>query len=1232
MSRGLAALLSVVMTLLLLILGFASLLLLTTAGARWLADWAMELEPRLTLTIDSGAIASGLVVSNLSWRDEAIDLSAIGAELDWSPGCLLAARVCLDRLALSGLQISVQPTASESESQLPAADVRLPVPVQLQLLQLNDARLTLPDAEIALRRLQTSGHFSGNTLTLEWLRAAGFDVTLAATAEPAPAAPVPTEDRPVRLPEIDLPFDLVVQNLLLEDADLQRADERFSIDTLAVSAALHGSQLVIQRVELAAEGLEAELAGRITLAGGYPLSLRLSADLATPDLPAPLRLSAGLEGSLEQLAVTAELVSPVALRAEAALQPLVAGLPFALTARWQQLAYPFAGAAVVLLRDGELKVTGDLVAYQGTLATLVEGEQLPTGDWHLRFAGDSDQLRIAQLDAATLDGTLKADGLLRWRGGLRWQARLIAQDLNPGVHWHDYPARLGGELEVHGQVEDNGVAFAATTPGIVGELRGYPLALYGTVSKSTDDSWSFDGLKLTSGRNRLEVAGRLEQSWAVQGGFELPEPGILLPELAGSASGRFTVRGALAEPDVSLEAQGRRLRYQDRRLAEIGLRLELRQLALEHSSLRWAASGLQLGEQRFGRIQGVLAGSRAGHELTLRAENGDYGGQLRLRGGLDDQLDWTGELLSATLKLPPRQQWTLSEPVALRWQQERSELFVAVHCWRQRDASLCLDQNAVLGQSGGVRLTLSGFRTNWLAAWLPEGLRWQASLNGRASASWQPDMPPSARVELSSNGGTILLEQEDADPLELVYQRLAAQLALERNMLDASLELASQRLGAGHVLVRTRLDSEPLPLEGEVALDGLQIGLLRAFLPDIQTLNGTVGANGLLTGTLQDPQFIGNFRLANGELAAANLPMTLNDIQLRADVSGSEAQLDGSFRSGDGSGRIAGAAGWGAETWRLNLAVDGEQLRFFYEPVADLQVSPNLKIQVEPQRVGVVGKVFVPRGKITLKELPEGAVAVSSDVVVINRAGTIAEERVPAAEWRVTTDIELALGNAVQIEGYGLEGRLAGNLRLRQRPGGVPEAIGELSVVDGRYQAYGQNLEIRQGQLLFSGPLKEPNLNVEAVRRADSVVAGLRIEGEPKQPQVTLFSEPGLPQEEILSYLIRGRPLGTEGVGSDQLLAQAAVSLGVFGGKGFASSLARELGVKDFEVGTAGEGQETQVELSGYITPDLLVRYGIGVFEPVNTLTLRYRISKSFFVEAVSGLESALDFFYEFEF
>lgn len=274
----------------------------------------------------------------------------------------------------------------------------------------------------------------------------------------------------------------------------------------------------------------------------------------------------------------------------------------------------------------------------------------------------------------------------------------------------------------------------------------------------------------------------------------------------------------------------------------------------------------------------------------------------------------------------------------------------------------------------------------------------------------------------------------------------------------------------------------------------------------------------------------------------------------------------------------------------------------------------------------------MPRGKITLKELPEGAVAVSSDVVVINRAGTIAEERVPAAAWRVTTDIELALGNAVQIEGYGLEGRLAGNLRLRQRPGGVPEAIGELSVVDGRYQAYGQNLEIRQGQLLFSGPLKEPNLNVEAVRRADSVVAGLRIEGEPKQPQVTLFSEPGLPQEEILSYLIRGRPLGTEGVGSDQLLAQAAVSLGVFGGKGFASSLARELGVKDFEVGTAGEGQETQVELSGYITPDLLVRYGIGVFEPVNTLTLRYRISKSFFVEAVSGLESALDFFYEFEF
>jgi translocation and assembly module TamB len=54
------------------------------------------------------------------------------------------------------------------------------------------------------------------------------------------------------------------------------------------------------------------------------------------------------------------------------------------------------------------------------------------------------------------------------------------------------------------------------------------------------------------------------------------------------------------------------------------------------------------------------------------------------------------------------------------------------------------------------------------------------------------------------------------------------------------------------------------------------------------------------------------------------------------------------------------------------------------------------------------------------------------------------------------------------------------------------------------------------------------------------------------------------------------------------------------------------------------------VQLSGYLTPDLYLRYGVSTFEKVNTFRLRYRLTPRFFVEAVSGVENAVDFLYSF--
>ncbi|MFX4335948.1 translocation/assembly module TamB domain-containing protein, partial [Acinetobacter baumannii] len=91
----------------------------------------------------------------------------------------------------------------------------------------------------------------------------------------------------------------------------------------------------------------------------------------------------------------------------------------------------------------------------------------------------------------------------------------------------------------------------------------------------------------------------------------------------------------------------------------------------------------------------------------------------------------------------------------------------------------------------------------------------------------------------------------------------------------------------------------------------------------------------------------------------------------------------------------------------------------------------------------------------------------------------------------------------------------------------------------------GQRLTIRRARLFFAGPIDQPYLDIEAIRRVDDVVAGLRLTGSAEQPTSAVFSEPAMSQEQALSYLVLGRPMST---GEDSnMLGEAALALGLAG-------------------------------------------------------------------------------------
>lgn len=210
--------------------------------------------------------------------------------------------------------------------------------------------------------------------------------------------------------------------------------------------------------------------------------------------------------------------------------------------------------------------------------------------------------------------------------------------------------------------------------------------------------------------------------------------------------------------------------------------------------------------------------------------------------------------------------------------------------------------------------------------------------------------------------------------------------------------------------------------------------------------------------------------------------------------------------------------------------------------------------------------------------------------------------------------------------------RWGGGINIRQEPSRPLAGNGQLVLNDGRFKAYGQNLIIKDGRILFSGPLDQPFLNIEAYRDPDTiedkVTVGVRVTGPASKPKITVYSEPQMAQSEQLSYLLRGKGLQTSGEdgGFNGLLVAGAVSQA----NGVVSSLGESLGMSDVALDTAGSGDNTQVTLSAYLLPGLQFQYGVGVFSPIAEFKLRYELMPRLYLQAMSGVAQAVDIFYRF--
>ena len=313
----------------------------------------------------------------------------------------------------------------------------------------------------------------------------------------------------------------------------------------------------------------------------------------------------------------------------------------------------------------------------------------------------------------------------------------------------------------------------------------------------------------------------------------------------------------------------------------------------------------------------------------------------------------------------------------------------------------------------------------------------------------------------------------------------------------------------------------------------------------------------------------------------------------------------------------------------MDVQLKGTEFEVARLPTVQAYVSPDLRLSADPKLAELTGSVHIPRAKVKLKELPVTAVKVSEDEVIVNaeQEGQSQKKRL-GPTMRMSVDV--SLGDDVSFDGFGLTTRIDGNLAVSGETGKPPRAQGTLSLKEGRYQAYGQDLKIQTGRLLFAGPIDNPGIDLTAVRELKDVTAGIVVGGTVKSIDSRVFAEPSMPEADAFSYLLTGRPL-SGGSGTDAAqLQQAAAALGLKRATVVTQQIQNMTGLDEVTVGSDGV-DETSLLLGKQITPDIFVRYALGLFEQSGKLIVDYRLTESVSVQAESGEQQGMDIIYKIE-
>ncbi|MDT7462045.1 autotransporter assembly complex protein TamB [Citrobacter koseri] len=1249
-----------VLIFILLLLGTVAFLVGTTTGLHLVFNAANRWVPGLEI----GQVTGGwrdLSLKNIRYDQPGVAVNAGEIHLAVKLGCLWDSSLCVNDLSLKDINVAIDskkmPPSEPVEEEEDSGPLNLstPYPITLSRVALSNINLKIDDTTVSVMDFTSGLNWQEKTLTLKPTSLQGLLIALPKVAEVAQEEvvepkidhPQPDEkplgetlkdlfSKPV-LPEmadVHLPLNLNIEEFKGEQLRVT-GDTDLTVRNMLLKVSSIDGNMKLDALDIDANQGTVNATGTAQLTNSWPVDITLNSTLNIDPLKGEkVKLKVG--GALrEQLEIGVNLSGPVDMDLRAQTRLAEAGLPLNVEVASRQVYWPFTGDKQFQADDIKLKLTGKMTDYTLSMRTAVKGQDIPLATITLDAKGNEQQINLDKLTVAALEGKTELKALVDWQQAISWRGELTLDGINTAKEIPDWPSTLNGLIKTRGSLYGGSWQMDVPELKLTGNVKQNKVNVNGSLKGNSYMQWVIPGLHLELGRNSADVKGELGiKDLNLDATIDAPNLDNALPGLGGTAKGLVKVRGTVDAPQLLADINARGLRWQELSVAQVRVEGDIKSTDQIAGNLDVRVERITQPDVNINLVTLNAKGSEKQHELQLRIQGEPVSGQLVLAGSFDrKEARWKGTLSNTRFQTPVGP-WSLTRAIALDYRNQEQKISIGPHCWTNPNAELCVPQTIDAGAEGRAVVNLNRFDLAMLKPFMPDATQASGVFSGKADVAWDTTKEglPQGQVTLSGRNVKVTQRVNDA-PLPVAFDTLNLNADLHNNRAQLGWMIRLTNNGQFDGQVQITDPQGRRNIGGNVNIRNFNLAMVNPVFSRGEKAAGMLNANLRLGGDVQSPQMFGQLQLSGLDVDGNFMPFDMQPSQLAMNFNGTRSTLQGVVRTQQGQINLSGDADWSQiDNWRARVAAKGSRVRITVPPMVRLDVSPDVVFEATPSLFTLDGRVDVPWARIVVHELPESAVGVSSDEVMLNN--DLQPENPQSASIPINSNLIVHVGNNVRMDAFGLKARLTGDLKVAQDKQGLG-LNGQINIPDGRFHAYGQDLIVRKGELLFSGPPDQPLLNIEAIRNPEStendVIAGVRVTGTADEPKAEIFSDPAMSQQEALSYLLRGQ--GLESDQSDSAaMTSMLVGLGVAQSGQVVGKIGETFGVSNLALDTQGVGDSSQVVVSGYVLPGLQVKYGVGIFDSLATLTLRYRLMPKLYLEAVSGVDQALDLLYQFEF